>query len=59
MRKPPIKAMEAVKRYCKKNKTCDVCPLHTFSEYGYRSCSERPEKWKIEKEVEHLKDRGY
>lgn len=50
MSKPPIKAFEAVKRYCEKKKTCDGCPLHNFTEYGYCMCLFRPESWKIKKE---------
>lgn len=50
MSRPPIKAMEAVKRYCEKNKSCKGCPIHTLNEYGYCSCNFSPEGWKIEKE---------
>ena len=50
MSRPPIKEMEAVKRYCEKNRTCEGCPLHFFNEYGYLLCFKSPESWKIEKE---------
>ena len=50
MSRPPIKAMEAVKRYCEKNKTCDGCPLHSFTKFGHCLCSYSPEKWEIKKE---------
>lgn len=47
MSKPPIKAMEAVQRYCEKKKTCDGCPLR---EDGYSRCFYAPSSWKIKKE---------
>lgn len=50
MSRPPIKAMEAVKRYCEKNKSCKGCPINTLTEYGYSSCREVPEGWNIKKE---------
>lgn len=50
MSRPPIKAMEAVKRYCEKNKTCKGCPLRTFTEYGYCKCFYSPASWEIKKE---------
>ena len=52
MSKPPIKAMEAVKRYCEKKKTCEGCPLHNLSKFGYSLCFNFPERWKIKKEGE-------
>lgn len=52
MSRPPIKAMEAVKRYCKKKKTCEGCPMHYSKEYGYCSCMHRPQHWEIKKEGE-------
>lgn len=52
MSKPPIKAMEAVKRYCEKKKTCDGCPLHTLNDYGYCFCHYTPASWEIKKEGE-------
>ena len=50
MSRPPIKAMEAVKRYCEKRKNCEGCPLHSFDEYGCCMCASLPENWKIKKE---------
>lgn len=50
MSRPPIKAMEAVKRYCEKKKTCDGCPLYFFTEYGYNLCFHSPAGWEIKKE---------
>lgn len=50
MSRPPIKAMEAVKRYCEKKNMCNGCPLRTLDKYGYRSCADHPEKWIILKE---------
>lgn len=50
MSKPPIKAMKAVKRYCEKKKTCDGCPLHSVSAYGYLLCFTCPGQWTIKKE---------
>ncbi len=50
MSRPPIKAMEVVKRYCKNKNTCKGCPLHNFTDYGYCMCLFRPEHWKIKKE---------
>lgn len=52
MSRPPIKAMEAVKRYCEKKNTCKGCPLRALDKYGYRSCANHPERWKIMKEGE-------
>lgn len=52
MSKPPIKAMETVKRYCEKKKTCEGCPLYSFSDIGYRICAYSPEGWEIKKEGE-------
>lgn len=52
MSRPPIKAMEAVKRYCEKNTTCKGCPLRTWDKYGYCSCTHHPEHWEIKKEGE-------
>lgn len=42
MSKPPIKAMEAVKRYCEKRKVCEGCPLYSFNEIGYCFCFYSP-----------------
>lgn len=50
MSKPPIKAMETIKRYCEKKKNCKGCPLYVLSEYGYCLCSALPENWEIKKE---------
>ena len=52
MSRPPIKAMEAVKRYCEKKKTCEGCPLYSFNELGYCLCFCSPERWEIKKEGE-------
>ena len=52
MSRPPIKAMEAVKRYCEKKKNCKGCPIHSLDEYGYCLCFSSPEHWEIEKEIE-------
>ena len=52
MARPPIKAMEAVKRYCEKKKTCDGCPLRAVNEYGYCRCFHSPAYWEIKKEGE-------
>lgn len=53
MSRPPIKAMESVKRYCEKKKTCKDCPLYSFTGFGYRLCiSSAPSSWKIKKEGE-------
>ena len=50
MSRPPIKAMEAVKRYCEKNYTCKGCPLRAFDKYGYSLCTHHPEHWEIKRE---------
>lgn len=50
MSRPPIKAMETVKRYCEKRKTCEGCPLHAVNEYGYCWCSDTPANWEIVRE---------
>ena len=50
MSRPPIKAMEAVKRYCEKKNTCKGCPMHYSKKHGYCSCMHRPEHWEITKE---------
>lgn len=50
MSRPPIKAMEAVKRYCEERKTCEGCPLHNFSEAGYCLCTYIPAEWQIKRE---------
>ncbi len=50
MSRPPIKAMEAVKRYCEKNKYCKGCPLHR-KDYSV-FCATYPERWLIKKESE-------
>lgn len=52
MTRPPLKAMQAVKRYCEKKKTCNGCPLYTLNEYGYISCNFSPSGWEIKKEGE-------
>lgn len=52
MSRPPIKAMEAVKRYCEKNRTCKGCPLYIFSGYGFCACFVSPASWEIKKEGE-------
>lgn len=52
MSRPPIKAMEVVKRYCEKNQTCKGCPLYIFPEYGFRGCYVSPASWKFKKEGE-------
>lgn len=49
MSRPPIKAMEAVKRYCEKKKTCEDCPLYSFNEYGNCMCFYSPASWEITK----------
>lgn len=49
MSRPPIKAFEAVKRYCEKKRTCKGCPLHIHTAYGYRHCLNLPADWKIKK----------
>lgn len=52
MSRPPIKAMEAVKRYCEKKKTCDGCPLYSSDKFGigYSMCAYSPVSWEIMKE---------
>lgn len=51
MSKPPIKAMEAVKRYCQKNKDCRGCPL--YNGIGkYAECVFLPQMWRIKEEGE-------
>lgn len=50
MSRPPIKAMEAVKRYCENNEYCKGCPLNTLAEYGYCKCFYSPAEWEIKKE---------
>ena len=50
MSRPPIKAIEAVQRYCAKQKTCDNCLLHTTNKYGYSRCFYPPADWEIKKE---------
>ena len=47
MSRPPIKAFEAVKRYCQKNKKCEGCPLYI---YGFCACFVSPASWVIERE---------
>ena len=50
MSRPPIKAMEAVKQYCKKNKDCKGCPL--FNGIGKKADCELhlPLAWRIKEE---------
>ena len=51
MSRPPIKAFEAVRKYCEKNVTCDGCPLKSNQKCVGDWCSIRPCYWKtLEKE---------
>lgn len=53
MSRPPIKAFEAVRKYCEKNETCEGCPLKSNQKGERDWCSLRPCHWKtLEEEGE-------
>lgn len=48
MSRPPIKAFEAVKKYCEKTMNCVGCPL--YREYEWTDeCCYKPMMWNIKK----------
>lgn len=46
--RPPIKAFKSVTNYCKKNTTCEGCPLYVVGDFRLLECrcdKELPELW--------------